>query len=92
MRMTRAVRCTLGLWFAFAVIGWNVSYDHQVEVSARAFAQIQTLRRLQGLPVVTINEGFRPMVELAALRSTLWCGLVLGTGVAAVSWASRRAT
>jgi hypothetical protein len=40
-------------------------------------------------PLPTINEGFTPMVRAAAVRSSGWFGLILGTGVIAIAAASR---
>jgi hypothetical protein len=88
--MTRPVRLALGLWLAFAVVVWNVSFDRQVKNAGRAFMWEQVSRYQRGLPVVTINEGFRPRVRAAAARSSAGALLVAGTGIIAVAFAARR--
>jgi hypothetical protein len=83
-------RWALGLWFALAAIVFMVRFDWQTKDAARVFATEQIARRGQGLPTVTINDGFRPRVRAEARRAGLWSGLILVTGVAGTVWASRR--
>jgi hypothetical protein len=88
--MTPSARLALGLWIAFAVVVWNVSFDRQVKTAGRAFMHEQLARHTRGLPVTTINDGFRPRIRAAAVRSSAWSLLIAGTGVAATAWAARR--
>ncbi len=88
--MTPSVRLALGLWLAFAVVVWNVSFDRQTKTAGHAFLQAQISRDMRGLPVSTINEGFRPAVRAAAARSSAWSLAIFGTGVAATAWAARK--
>jgi hypothetical protein len=66
-----------------------VTFDWQTRTAGLEFAGEQVRRHAAGLPVATINDGFRPMVRSAALRSSVWLGLILGTGVIATVAASR---
>ncbi len=79
----------LGLWAVFAVVVFNVTFDWQTRAAGLAFADAQIRRDAAGLPVATIDEGFRPLVRSAAVRSSGWLGLILGTGVVATVTASR---
>jgi hypothetical protein len=88
--MTKRARVALGLWAVFAFAVFNVTFDWQTRTAGLEFAGSQLRRHAAGLPVPTINEGFRPMVREAALRSSGWLGLILGTGAIATVVAARR--
>ena len=87
--MTRAAGVAIGLWAVLAVTVFSVTFDWQTRKAGLLFAGNQVQRHAAGLPVATINEGFRPMVRSAALRSSAWLGLILSTGVIATVAASR---
>jgi hypothetical protein len=87
--MTRPFRVAFGLWAVFAIVVFNVTFDWQTRAAGLAFADAQIRRHADGLPVATINEGFRPKVRAAALRSSGWLGLILGCGAIATVAASR---
>lgn len=87
--MTKRARLAIGLWAVLAVVVFNVTFDWQTRAAGHAFAGSQVRRHAAGLPVATINEGFRPMVRAAARQSGVWLGLILGTGVVATAAASR---
>ena len=88
--MTKRARVALGLWAVFAFAVFNVTFDWQTRVAGLEFAGSQLRRHAAGLPVPTINEGFRPRVRAAALESSGWFGLILGTGAVATVVAARR--
>jgi hypothetical protein len=88
--MTKQARVAIGLWAVFACAVFNVTFDWQTRTAGLVFAGSQLRLHAAGLPVATINEGFRPMVREAALRSGGWLGLILGTGVMATVVAARR--
>ena len=92
MRIAPTVRLAAGLWLAWAVVVWNVTFDWETRAVARAFAVEQLERRAQHLPPVTIRDGFRPRVRAAAVRSSLWAGLVIGVGAGALLLARQRLT
>ena len=87
--MTKQVRLAMGLWAALALIVFNVTFDWQTRMAGLEFAGAQLRRQAAGQPLPTINEGFRPLVRAAALRSSGWCGLLLAAGVLATAAASR---
>ncbi|MGE0863089.1 MAG: hypothetical protein AB7P34_04235 [Vicinamibacterales bacterium] len=87
--MTRKAGIAIGLWAVLAFAVFNVTFDWQTRTAGLAFAGEQVRRHTAGLPVATINEGFRPMVRAAAVRSSGWLGLILGAGVIATIAASR---
>ncbi len=87
--MTTRARLAIALWAVFGCAVFNVTFDWQTRTAGLAFAGAQLRRQAAGLPVVTINDGFRPMVRAAALRSSGWLGLILATGVVATMAATR---
>lgn len=87
--MTRQAGVAIGLWAVLSCAVFSVTFDWQTRTAGLQFAGEQVRRHAAGLPVATINEGFRPMVHAAALRSSVWLGLILGVGVLATAVATR---
>lgn len=87
--MTSRTRLAMALWAVFAVAVFNVTFDWQTRMAGLEFAGAQLRRHAAGQPVATINEGFRPMVRAAAVRSGGWLALILGTGAIATIVATR---
>ena len=84
-----AVKLALGLWLVLAVVVFNVTFDWQVRVANYAFVRSQLAQYRKGLPVPTINDGFRPQVRAAAGRSAVWLVLISISGAAFTAAASR---
>lgn len=90
--MTTGARLAVALWAVFAFTVFNVTFDWQTRVAGTEFAAGQLRRHAAGAPVATINEGFRPMVRAAAVRSSGWLALILGTGLIATIVVTRTST
>ena len=90
--MTTGARLAVALWAVFAFAVFNVTFDWQTRVAGLEFAAAQLRRHAAGQPVATINEGLRPMVRAAAVRSSGWLALILGTGVIATIVVTRTST
>jgi hypothetical protein len=88
--MTRPARIAMALWFLLAIVVFNVTFDWNTRMAGHAFVQSQIAARQQGLPLQTINDGFRPMVRAAALDASKWLALIALGGVAAVMLADSR--
>ena len=88
--MISPVKLALALWTAFALALFSVTFDHQTRIAGFDFISAQAQRQRQGLPLDTIENGFRPLVRSAALRSAVWPSLILAAGVGALWRASRR--
>jgi hypothetical protein len=81
----RARRSTVAaLWAIAAFVSWHVAFDDGVADGATAFTREQIRRRQQGLPTVSIDEGFSPSVARAARTASYWGGVVLGVGLIVV--------
>ncbi|MEY4636205.1 MAG: hypothetical protein RJA55_2003 [Acidobacteriota bacterium] len=90
--MTSRARLAMALWAVFAVAVFNVTFDWQTRMAGLEFAGAQLRRHAAGQPVVTLDEGFRPMVRAAAVRSGGWLALIVGTGMVATIVATRTST
>jgi hypothetical protein len=88
--MNRAARIALALWAVLAAAVFSVTFDWQTRLAARQFMAQQIARRSQGVPVATIEAGFRPMVRSAARQSAAWPLLILTGGTGAILIAARR--
>ena len=90
--MRGEAKLALALWAVLAVAVFSVTFDWQTRVAAWQFMGQQIERRAQGLPMATIEEGFRPMMHAAARQSSVWLLLILTGGAGAILIAARRST
>ena len=79
----------MGLWLLLAIVVFNVRFDWLTRMAGHAFVRSQLVRHQQGLPTLSINDGFRPMVRGAARDSALWFVAVAAAGAAATTIAAR---
>ena len=79
----------MGLWLLLAIIVFNVRFDWQTRMAGHAFVRSQIARHQQGLPTLTINEGFRPMVRDAAQHAAVWLVAIAAAGTAVAARANR---
>jgi hypothetical protein len=92
----RTARFARALWIAWAVIIWNVVFDHVIVVAGRAYLAAAALAAgaagSQTARYVNMDDWMRPAVSRALWIATLAAGVVLVVGLAAVSLAARAAT
>jgi hypothetical protein len=88
--MTAPAKLALALWTVLALAVFSVTFDHQTRLAGFAFIADQAQRQIQGLPLDTIENGFRPLVRAAAMQSAAWLVLILAAGTSAVWLATRR--
>jgi hypothetical protein len=87
--MKHPVRIAIGLWLLLAIVVFNVKFDWDVRAANHAFVRSQIVRHQQGLPTLTINDGFRPMVRDAARDAAVWLAAIAAAGTAASAVAAR---
>jgi hypothetical protein len=80
----------MALWLLLAVVVFSVRFDWQTRMAGHEFVRLQILRQRQGLPVQTINEGFRPMVRAAAVDASRFLVLIASAGAVLAYAADRR--
>jgi hypothetical protein len=77
------------LWFLLAIVVFNVQFDWRTRQAGFDFVAAQLARQHQGLPPVSINDGFRPRVRDAARRALMWPAAIALFGAAATAAAAR---
>jgi hypothetical protein len=87
--MRRPVRVALGLWLLLAIVVFNVRFDWLTRSAGHAFVRSQIVRHEQGLPTLSMNDGFRPMIRAAARQSAWWPAVIAAAGAAATALAAR---
>ena len=88
--LPRRAQVAIGVWWLLAIVVFNVRFDWQTRVANYAFVRSQVARQAQGLPVLTINDGFRPMVRAAAREAAVWLVVIAAAGSAATAVAASR--
>jgi hypothetical protein len=88
--MRPSAKLALALWAVLALAVFSVTFDWQTCLAGWQFVHQQVDRRARGLPLETIENGFRPMVRAAALQSSVWLFVILAGGTGAVLLAARR--
>ena len=87
--MSRGATIAVALWTVFAALVFSVIFDFHTRVAAVHFMAAQYQRRVQGVAVETIEQGFRPLVRQAARQSAVWPLLILALGTGATLAAER---
>lgn len=87
--LPRSARWAMGLWLLLALVVFSVVFDWRMRMAGHAFVRSQIVRHQQGLPALSINDGFRPMVRAAARQSASWLVLIAAAGTAASARAAR---
>jgi len=87
--MSKSVKLALGLWLLLAIVVFNVRFDWQARMANYAFVRSQVVRHRQGLPTLSINDGYRPMVRDAAQQAAVWLLVIAAAGTAATVAANR---
>jgi hypothetical protein len=88
-RSARRVKMAFSLWLLFAFVVFNVRFDWQSRIAGHHFVQSQLMRQQQGLPPISINDGFRPMVRAAAREAAVWFVVIAALGAASTAAAAR---
>lgn len=88
--MNRSVRLAVGLWCLLAVVVFSVTFDWETRAAGHAFVASQVARQQAGLPTISINDGFRPMVRAAARHSAVWLVGIATVGIAATTVAGKQ--
>ena len=88
--MSKSARTAMALWFLLAIFVFNVRFDWQARLGNHAFVRSQIVRHQQGLPTLTINDAFRPIVTAAAKEAALWSGAIAALGAVLTLAAARR--
>jgi len=86
----RELRIATALWIAWAVIIWNVVFDHVIVLAGRRYVRAAVLAAQAGGPYARIDDWMRPAVTGGLWQASAVAGAVLATGLFAVRLASVR--
>ena len=93
MQPRAAVRLARVLWIAWAVIVWNVVFDHVIVVAGRSYIHAAGpaagRRGPDGRSIVLMDDWMRPAVTRGAWLASAAAGVILLTGFVAIHLASR---
>ena len=74
------VRLAAVFWLVFALVTWNVVFDRAVADAGLQFTRDQIVSYQQGAAVDSIATSFSPAVGRAALKASIYAGIVLACG------------
>lgn len=86
----RKVRIAVVLWIVFGVVVWNVIFDHHVSTAAGRYVYEATLAFRGQAPPVTMDSVMRPAIARGVQSASIWGGLIVAVGLAAVAFGARR--
>ncbi len=89
----RAVRLARALWIAWAVIVWNVVFDHVIVTAGRQYI-VAAQRAVRGSASAApyfenMDDWMRPAVTRALWTATASAAIILVIGLAAIRLAAR---
>jgi hypothetical protein len=85
-----AARLARALWIAWAVIVWNVVFDHVIVVAGRAYiAAAARAAAAPGGPFANMDDWMRPAVSHGFWIATAAGGAIVLVGLAAIREKSR---
>jgi len=79
-RFNRRARIAVGLWIAWAVVVWNVVFDHAIEIAGRAYLHTAAVAAQSGAPYARIEDAMRPGAATAFWTACGAAGVILAIG------------
>jgi len=89
MQPARATRVARALWIAWAVIVWNVVFDHVIVVAGREYLSAAVHAARSGAGYLGMDEWMRPAVTRGLWIASASAAAILVTGLIASAFASR---
>jgi len=81
----RAVRLAVALWTIWAVVVWNVVFDHVLVMAGRSYLHAAGVAARRGGPYARMDDWMRP-----ALTRGLWLATAAGAAILVVGFVSTR--
>jgi hypothetical protein len=87
-----AARIARALWIAWAIVLWNVVFDHVIVVAGRGYlvAAVRSARDAALSSPVNMDDWMRPAVSRGLWVATAAAAVVLVAGLASIAQAARR--
>jgi hypothetical protein len=77
----RLARIAWALWIVWAVVAWNVVFDHVIVVAGREYLRAADEAARAGGPYARIDEWMRP-----AVTNGVWTASATAVAILAVGW------
>jgi hypothetical protein len=84
-----AVRLAVVLWVVWAVVVWNVVFDHVIIMAGRHYVYAAFASAETGGPYLRIDTWMRPAIARAFWIATASAACIVATGLAGVRLAAR---
>ena len=85
-------RLALALWAVWAVLVWNVVFDHVIVVAGREYITAATAAASRGGPYLRIDDWMQPAVSRALRMASASAAAILLVGMVSVRLATRRSS
>jgi hypothetical protein len=82
------VRLARALYVVWAVLLWNVVFDHVIVVAGREYIHAAAIAFARGLPYVRMDDFMRPAVTRGVWIASATAVLVLAAGFASIARAT----
>jgi hypothetical protein len=82
------VRLARALWITWAVLLWNVVFDHVIVVAGREYIRAAGVAVSRGLPYVHMDDFMRPAVTRGLWIASASAALVLAIGLTSLAVAA----
>lgn len=92
MQPVCAARIARALWTAWAVVVWNVVFDHVIVVAGRAYLSAAVRAARGGGPLVRMDDWMRPAVTRGLWIASAAAAAMLVAGLTAIALAARTPT
>jgi hypothetical protein len=83
----RLARAALALWVLWAVVAWNVVFDHVIELAGRQYVGAAAQAARTGGPFARVENWMRP-----AVTSGFWTASATALAILTVGWLGIRLT
>lgn len=84
----RAARIASALWIIWAVLVWNVVFDHVLEVAGREYVHTAAVAAGSGESYLLVDEWMRPAVRRGLWTASIAAGAIVVTGLFGIRLAS----
>jgi len=85
----RAIRFAGALWIAWAIVVWNVVFDHVIVVAGREYIHAASVAAQSGGPFARIDDWMRPATTRALWIASASAGAILLLGLGGIRAAAR---
>jgi len=81
----RLARLALALWVIWAVLVWNVVFDHVIVAAGREYIRAASRAVNVGLPYVRMDDFMRPAVTRGLWTASAGAAVLLAVGAASIA-------